>query len=150
MTQDIIWTSELINALKDLLEQRYSATMIGEELSKRFGKEITRNAVAGKINRLKIGKKKKPVVVHKWSRANPMSHKKIIKADDQSLPPTKSLQVYIHQLDSVSVLGMCRYPSRDKFGVTTYCGLPTVEFPDGSKCSWCSMHHMIVTQPLRA
>src|SRR6266705_4441274 len=139
MTQDIQWTSELISAMMNLVEQRYSSTMISEELSKRFGKEITRNAVAGKLNRLKIKKEEKPVVVHKKVRANPMPRKKM-------LLPSDSLHVSINQLDSTSALNMCRYPSRDNVGVTTYCGLPTVQFPDGSKCSWCSMHYMIVTQ----
>ena len=145
MTQDIKWTNELINTMMNLLEQRYSATMIAEELSKRSGKEITRNAVAGKINRLKIGKKEKPVVVHKWSRANPMASIKIIKNDDQPLLP-KSLHVYIDQLDSTADLNMCRYPGRDKNDIATYCGLPTI----GGKCPWCLMHYTIVIQPLRA
>lgn len=149
--QGIRWTNELIDAMMDLVEKRYSATMIGEKLSKRFEIEITRNAVAGKINRLKIGKREKPLVIHKWNRANSMSNTKIVaKIIDDGLSPPKSLQVYIGQLDSTATLGMCRYPSRDESGVAVYCGLPTVKFTDESKCSWCSWHRMFVTKPLRA
>lgn len=152
MTQVTIWTSEAINALMDLIKDRYSATMIGEVLTTRFGKDFTRNAVVGKIHRLKIGKKEKPVIIHQWTRTNSMAHKAsgFYRDDEELLAPPKTLNVYIGQLDSTSSLRMCRYPERDEAGVMTYCGLPTVEFPDKSKCSWCAFHHMFVTQPLRA
>src|SRR6266699_7276446 len=138
----VTWTPEIVEMLKDMVEKGCSTAIISEELSSRFGVEISRNAVIGKIHRLKIENQKKPTIVREW-KPNTMSQNKLSPPKPKRSPP-KPLKVYINQLDSVSALGMCRYPDRDDAGVAIYCGLPTMEIGIG-KCSWCSWHHAIVT-----
>ena len=159
-----IWTSESVDALKFGVTEGKSASVIGQELTEKFGKEFTRNGVVGKIFRLKMGKKKKPIIVQKYKRSDSMSRSgyksktpvngsnyenvvKLFEAPEIDINQTPPLMVRIGELDQadISVGGrctMCRYPNgnaRDPGGLF-YCGLPT-----GGKSSWCSYHRPLCT-----
>lgn len=159
-----IWTDESIDALRVGFKEGKSAEIIGEELTAEFKKEFTRNAVVGKIFRLKMGKKKPPIFFKTNSRSRPVSQSnksgyksqtpvngtrhesdniiELFKSPVIDIEKTPPLMVCIDELDQADISAggrcrMCRYPSgnpKDPGGLL-YCGLPT-----GGKSSWCSYH----------
>jgi len=165
-SHETIWTNEAIDFLRNDVAEGKSASIIGRELTEKFEKEFTRNAVVGKIFRLKMGKKSPPIIFKARECAmNPRPKHKLQSVVNGSryearhnivelfLPPeidiekTPPLMVCIDELDFAGTsengrCNMCRYLDRDDNGVAIYCGLPT-----GGKSSWCSYHRQITTRP---
>ncbi len=164
MTQTI-WNDERTAYLtKLIIEGEKSAAVIGDELTEKFKINFPRNSVIGKIFRLKMGKRKKPVIFHsnKHKGTTVNSNRKLqtpvngtrynISSKSSGFRhlmnvevPSKSIMICIDQLDCPDEsaggrCNMCRYPSRNENGVTVYCGLPT-----GGKSSWCDFHRQITT-----
>ncbi len=149
MAQQSIWTDEVINILKNLIEDRYSAAVIADELTTKLKMKFTRNMISGKINRLKMGKRKTPVVAHKSGvpRKSPVPAPRpmhVLYDVPDFIEKTPSRMLHIDQLDSASIRNLCRFPDRNEHGETIYCGLPT-----GGQGSWCAYHRQIAIQPVR-
>lgn len=56
------WTSDMTDKLRELWATGKSATEIGESLSRHFGEPFSRNAVIGKVHRLKLQARPSPII----------------------------------------------------------------------------------------
>ena len=116
-----VWTDELITKVKTLWEEGYSSSAIAKAL----GEGLTKNAVIGKIHRLKVAR----------NTVQNIATAKI------SLPPIVELLPYIGQPKPLEILGPqeCRYPvnTPEDGGLHLFCAAPT-------ETVYCENHHAVV------
>lgn len=125
------WTKELEERLADLALTSLSCSKISAVLSKESGRTISRNAVIGKIARLKLnvarGRPSPPTRSHPVAIRRPLVHAHIEKSAVDSVPGTGPDLVDECVTDAVSVLELqdhqCRWPvGQDLSGKHVFCG----------------------------
>jgi hypothetical protein len=148
-----------------MVAEGYSASVIAKKISTEFSTSITRNAVIGRSNRLKVSKSHIFGKDRAKKRFTPLELKKVRKArkaklrektkpiDLRSLEDIKAAfdaqledDIYAsHAILTIVQLGkgMCRFPTGMHDDVHTFCGKPAKE---GS--SYCEHHHKICMTPL--
>ena len=134
----MIWTDEAIERLRELVAEGWSMSRIGDDLG------LSRNAVCGKIHRMKIVVSPKPLVGKvksgKPERVAPFRPPANLPPPLVVVPPPEepnSLQLQL--LDLVS--GQCRYPQGDRDFL--FCGHPQREHS-----SYCAYHHRLTNNPI--
>lgn len=135
------WPKDRSVMLCDLIARGYSFLQAAKEMSGVFGALITRNAVAGRANRLKL-----PTAQVKQSNQRKPRARKVpvvTKAPPTAVPepaPPEPLAITIYELTSET----CRFPlgGFEAHPPYLYCGLPKQE--DSSYC----LHHTRVTRGL--
>lgn len=142
------WSDRSIAELKRLYDLGLSAGNTAWEMSRTFGELITRNAIIGKISRLKWGRENQPPHTPKSSqkgppktkfRARPLRHNHFIPpmaplVQPIDLPPERSPNpVTLMELEAHH----CRWPLSDAADPEfMFCGAHKL---DGS--SYCSRHY---------
>lgn len=137
----IPWPKDRSVMLCDLIGKGYSYLQAAKELSREFGAFISRNAVAGRANRLKL-------VTAQVKQANPRKPRArkvvvVTKSPPLTAPepaPPEPLAITIYELTSET----CRYPlgEFESHPPYLYCGLPKQQ--DSSYCQ----HHTKVSRAL--
>jgi hypothetical protein len=125
------WLDEQIAALCTLAAKGYSAGRIAKNLADQFGVARSRGAVIGKLNRLGLLNRPKPVQSKLTKHPTPAKHSGYPVGE----PPPGSVPL------QVLTSSRCRFPFGDR-APFRFCG---VEVIGGS--SWCKVHHEVVFRP---
>jgi hypothetical protein len=155
MRQNIsaIWTEQLVNQLIKLFNAGRSGSEISRQMSVETGIEITRNAVIGKIHRLRKHGLVGPAINQKHVAKVPafkprhfLARKPVRKPALAPVPPAVYPKPNSQHAVKVQDIGrnQCRYIGADfargNGGEQFMCGAPTLE-----KKPYCSRHHALTT-----
>lgn len=136
---NITWTDEQVELIKELLELKYQARKIADEMNARFNVQISRSAIISKFRRLKIAMMKpvKPV-----KQASP---KRRIKKKKQKMNRELKPELWCTIMELTRA--RCHWPYGDN-PPFKYCGAPTYKPTDPTqrKSSYCPFHREIVKQ----
>jgi GcrA cell cycle regulator len=116
------WTEERVETLKTLWMQRKTAT----EIAAIMGESLTRNAVIGKVHRLNLEKRMKPIRKTSTKLGDMIKAKKQVASAAPKLERTMKPMVSEQGTASVLTLGvhMCKWPIGDPFNDDfSFCGL---------------------------
>lgn len=146
--RDTIWTDDLTKALRDLVAEKHSASVIAKTLKDMYGARVTRNAVIGKAHRLGVkllsrepsgGAKRlrydKPRPVRARVAPRPVyasrpPQRRVKPAENPRLRPDGEMY------DTISIgKGDCRWIVDGHGKIAKYCAHQVV--PDRS---WCAGH----------
>ncbi|MBK5958090.1 hypothetical protein CCR97_08145 [Rhodoplanes elegans] len=145
------WTDERVAELRQLWADGLSASQIAVELG-----GATRNAILGKVNRMKLEARGRGHIVKPRGEPRPKPDKRsharkpdtdkrapvrrppVIEPDDTPLRAAP-IECVVPLLDLTE--GMCRYPSGDGADIR-FCGAPK------ARGSWCATHAALVYVPL--
>jgi GcrA cell cycle regulator len=138
------WTEERIDLVRRLWLEGLSASQIAAEL-RPPGKELSRNAVIGKLGRLGLTKKDRP------TRTKPFQRPRVARRKPFRAPPLQSPQApkpapapapapsAAHQCD---ILGLtnesCRWVVSGESEPFMFCGMPEADMTAG--VSYCPYH----------
>lgn len=137
------WTDERLDQLRTLWSAGQSAAVIGAQLV------VSRNAVIGKANRLKLPSRKTLVTIpnQRWDEyMRRPQRRRVPHPRPEPAPQLPSLtEVEIQGLRGVSLLdiqfGQCHYPL-ERPGPLVYCG-------SDAQGEYCTFHHKRMRQPAR-
>jgi hypothetical protein len=133
-----LWTEFSVAKLKKLAEKNYTA----REIAQMLGPDFSRNAVIGKMNRMRLLLPKS---------LNPLTKTNTVKRSPPSEPKPKIVKPYFSELpkidtDTSNIVSfmelkarMCRFPVSGQGFDTKFCGNRT-----GEDRSWCDDHRKIV------
>jgi len=133
-----LWTEFSVAKLKKLAEKNYTA----REIAQMLGPDFSRNAVIGKMSRMKLSLPKS---------LNPITQTNTVKRNPPSEPKPKIVKPYFSELpkidtDTSNIVSfmelkarMCRFPVSGQGFDTKFCGNRT-----GEDRSWCDDHRKIV------
>lgn len=138
------WTNELVDRLKQLWREGYSARQITEKLNELFqpaeGDEVTRNAVIGKANRLGLSKPSKSSVTRRKNYEEKTAAEKALE-----LKPPVDEGATIFSL----TVSRCRWPIGNPGDLDFhFCGSKATK--DRRTNAYCDYHAAIAYQPPKA
>ena len=128
------WTDEVTAFMRERALAGDTATEIAAAANAKFRTTLTRNAVCGKLDRMKITRPPKP----RQPKREPQQRRQlnpriIVKRAPPAAPEPGSGAITIFDLRSID---QCRYIMAGEGRAAQYCGSLTRE---GS--SWCPYHH---------
>lgn len=121
------WTPELISRLQDFWEKGFTCKEIADAL----GNNITRSAVMGKVDRLKLSR---------WRHNTELA----IRPPRPKKPPSPLIVAVALELGPLLAIGPlgdfagCRYIAGDPWGDFQCCGHPQIDHSP-----YCSFHHPV-------
>jgi len=138
------WNQELADFAATLWANGFSASIIADELGTKFGAELSRNAILGKIHRL--GLSERIVTEHQAKKPIPGPRKKV-------QPPTVTYGLTATEANSVPYLDAQDHHCKFQYGELG----PETSIYDLRSCSahalsgsvYCEHHHNICTSPLK-
>jgi GcrA cell cycle regulator len=120
-----IWPRERIDYLAEIWREGFSFSELADCIASRFGVAVTRSAVAGKVNRMKLSTIKRIRRLPKARTPQTLAAATTLKPARQAPPPRPALKPLM-----IDILELTRHTCRFPYGDVPpylYCGCPPLK-----------------------